>query len=103
MYFTINLTNVGLTNLIYLLAPLFDKNDNLQVRREAPKSWKKCLAKASARDDDESWELKPETAFVKNDADMTVVEPHQLIESYRYGSELIAVQGWCPSNITELS
>lgn len=64
----------------------------IYVRREAPKSWKKCLAKASARDDDESWELKPETAFVKNDADMTVVEPHQLIESYRYGSELIAVQ-----------
>ena len=47
----------------------------------------------SSSDPNDVWELKPETSFVKNDEDLTVVEPDQLIESFKYGSELIAVSG----------
>ena len=47
----------------------------------------------SSSDPSDVWELKPETSFVKNDEDLTVVEPDQLIESFKYGSELIAVSG----------
>ena len=68
----------------------------VQVRRENAKTWKKCLARASdanADPDDDGWELKPETTFVKNDDNLTVVEPDQLIESHKYGSQLITLQG----------
>ena len=72
-------------------------NQKFKVRRENPKSWKKCLAKASNGHNDDvdndAWELKPETTFVKNNEELTVVEPHELIESFKYGSELITVQG----------
>ena len=68
----------------------------MQVRREPPKSWKKCLASKEGRrgadaDEDED-ELKPETTFVKNET-QDVIEPNQVIESYKYGSELITVSG----------
>ena len=75
----------------------FNDKSKFKVRRENPKSWKKCLAKASNGHNDDvdndAWELKPETTFVKNNEELTVVEPHELIESYKYGSELITVQG----------
>ena len=61
----------------------------MQVRREPPKPWKKCLAKTKPGEDVE--ELKADTTFVKNNDAQDVVEPDNLIESYKYGSELITV------------
>lgn len=46
---------------------------------------------ANAKDDDT--ELKADVAFVKNNEDQEVIEPEEVIESYKYGSELITVSG----------
>ncbi len=37
--------------------------------------------------------MKPETTFVKNNDEQEVIEPDQIIESYKYGSDLITVSG----------
>ena len=60
----------------------------IRTRREAPKTWKKTLSGA----DDEVEELKPETTFVRDNEDQEVVEPSELIDAYKYGSEI------CPVN-----
>nr|AIL94178.1 Ku80 [Tigriopus japonicus] len=61
----------------------------IQTRREPPKSWKKCLANPPANADVD--ELKAATTFVKNNDAQEVVEGDNLIESYKYGPELITV------------
>ncbi|TRY72363.1 hypothetical protein TCAL_01009 [Tigriopus californicus] len=61
----------------------------IQTRREPPKSWKKCLARPPANGDVD--ELKAATTFVKNNDAQEVVEGSNLIESYKYGPELITV------------
>ena len=60
----------------------------IQVRREAPKSWKKCMAS-----DSEANELRADVSYVKNTEDMEIVEKEDLIESYKYGSQIIPVNG----------
>lgn len=60
----------------------------IKVRREAPKTWKRCLAT-----DEEAHEVRPDVTYVRNNEDQEVVEREDLVESYKYGSELIAVSG----------
>ena len=62
-----------------------------QIRREPPKTWKKCLAKSKGDSDED--ELKPDTTFVKNDENQEVIEADNIIQSYKYGKELISVPG----------
>ncbi len=71
----------------------------LQIRREAPKTWKKCLAKptsAAAAED----ELKADVTFVRNNEDQAVIEQEELIMSFKYGSELVAVSDEDKQNFT---
>ncbi len=70
----------------------------IKVRREPPKSWKKCLATkrkqgGASRDAEDEDELKADVTFVKNNEGQDVIEGEQIIESYKYGSELITVSG----------
>lgn len=79
-----------------------------QVRRENPKAWKKCLAREPENDDDREgegdvWELKPELSYVKNDENLTEVDPTEMIESHRYGSELITIQGGLKQNFLNIN
>ena len=67
------------------------------VRRENPKSWKRCLAKESSSSDAGFDELKPETTFVRNNEDQEVVEPENLIDAFKYGSKV------CPMSEVEKS
>jgi ATP-dependent DNA helicase 2 subunit 2 len=65
----------------------------IQIRRENPKTWKKCLAKskgASAEDEDE---LKADVTFVKNNENQEVIEQEEIVQSYKYGKELVTVPG----------
>lgn len=62
----------------------------IQVRREAPKTWKKTLARKK-KGGDEPEELKAETTFVRNNEDEETVEPDDLVESYKYGSDVVPV------------
>jgi len=57
------------------------------VRREAPKSWKKCLARGG----EEGEELKPETTYVRNNENQDPVEQDDLVMSYKYGTELVSI------------
>ena len=68
------------------------------IRREAPKSWKRCLAKEdkSARMDGFD-ELKPETTYVRNNEDQEEVEPDNLVDAFKYGSKV------CPMSEVEKS
>ena len=38
-------------------------------------------------------QIAPEVIYVRNNEDQDVVEKEDLIESYKYGSEIIAVSG----------
>ncbi len=58
----------------------------IRIRRENPKTWKKCLANSSDSD-----ELKPDVTYVRNNEDQEVIEQDQLIAAYRYGSDIIPV------------
>ena len=60
----------------------------IQVRKETPQTFKKCLASDSAAN-----QIAPEVIYVRNNEDQDVVEKEDLIESYKYGSEIIAVSG----------
>ena len=60
----------------------------IKVRRESPKSWKKCNA-----NDGDINEIRPDVTHVRNTEEREVVEREDLIESYKYGSQLIAVSG----------
>ena len=60
----------------------------IRVRREPPKTWKNCLTS-----DADNNEIKPDVTFVRNDENQEVVERDSLIESYKYGSQLISVTG----------
>ena len=60
----------------------------IKCRREAPKGWKNCLTS-----DPESNEVKPDVTFVRNNEDQEVIEKDELIESFKYGSQLISVTG----------
>ena len=62
----------------------------IQVRREAAKTWKRCLAKKANKKDEDD-ELKADTTFVKNNEDQEVIEYDDIIESFKYGSEVIPV------------
>lgn len=64
----------------------FNMTGYIHVRREAPKSWKKCLAASGT-----SEEVRPEVTYLRDNSDQEVVEQSDLIESYRYGDELIAI------------
>jgi len=59
----------------------------VMVRREAPKSWKKCLARGG----DEGEELKAETTFVRNNENQDLVDQEDLVMSYKYGTELVTI------------
>jgi len=64
----------------------------IQVRREPPKSWKKCLAAKNKDGEDEvEGELKPDTTYVRDNELQETISPDQLIESFKYGSELVTV------------
>merc|ERR1712150_84181 len=70
----------------------------VSIRRENPKSWKRCLAKESNLSDTQGFdELKPETTFVRNNEDQEVVEPENLIDAFKYGSKV------CPMSEVEKS
>jgi len=56
------------------------------VRREAPKSWKRCLARGG-----EGEELRPETSYARNNENQDPVEPEDLVMAYRYGTELVTI------------
>lgn len=58
----------------------------IQVRRENPKSWKRCLARST-----EVEELKPETMLVKNNEDQDLIEPEDVVTSYQYGRSLVSI------------
>ena len=68
------------------------------IKREAPKSWKRCLAKddKSSRMDGFD-ELKPETTYVRNNEDQEEVEPDNLVDAFKYGSKV------CPMSEVEKS
>ena len=61
----------------------------INLRREAPKSWKKCLT----HDNGEVCEIRPVTTFVRNNEEQDTVEIDNLMESYKYGSQQITVNG----------
>ena len=61
----------------------------INLRREAPKSWKKCLT----HDNGEVCEIKPVTTFVRNNEEQDTVELDNLMESFKYGSQQITVNG----------
>ena len=61
----------------------------INLRREAPKSWKKCLT----HDNGEVCEIKAVTTYVRNNEKQDEVEWDNLIESYKYGSQQITVNG----------
>ena len=60
----------------------------IQVRKEAPKQWKNCMAS-----DPESNEIKAVTKYVRVNEDGDEVEKADTTDSYRYGSEKIPVLG----------
>ena len=43
--------------------------------------------------DSEANELRADVSYVKNTEDMEIVEKEDLIESYKYGSQIIPVNG----------
>ena len=58
--------------------------------QRSPKTWKKTLAKTKPNEDIE--ELKADTTFVRNNEDQTVIDRYEdMVESYKYGSDLITV------------
>ena len=65
----------------------------IQVRRENPQTFKKCLASDSSAN-----QVHPEVIYVRNNEDQEVVEREDLIESYKYGSEIVAVSGKTNNN-----
>ena len=68
------------------------------IRRENPKSWKRCLAKQDSSMKMQGFdELKPETTFVRNNEDQEVVEPENLIDAFKYGTKI------CPMSEVEKS
>jgi len=62
----------------------------VSIRREPPKSWKKCLARPGTGAQ-EGEELKPETSFVRNNETQDPVEPEELVSSYKYGPDMVIV------------
>ena len=60
----------------------------IQVRKEAPKPWKNCVAT-----DPESNEIKAVTKYVRVNEDGDEIEKWDTTNSYRYGSEKIPVSG----------
>ena len=60
----------------------------IQVRKEAPKSWKSCIAT-----DPDSNEIKAVTTYVRVNEDGDEIEKADLTDSYRYGSEKIPLSG----------
>ncbi len=64
----------------------------MQIRREAPKTWKKCLTRSSRPNADVE-ELRAETTFVRNNETQDVIESEKLIESHKFGTDLVSVSG----------
>jgi len=60
----------------------------VMVRRENPKTWKRCLASDSGQ---HTTEIRPETAYVRNNERREEIEPEQIVQSYRYGKELVTI------------
>jgi len=58
----------------------------VHVRRETPKTWKRCLARGG-----EGEELKPETSYARNNENQDTVDQDDLVTSYRYGTELVTI------------
>jgi len=56
------------------------------VRREQPKTWKKCLARGG-----EGEELRPETSYVRNNENQDPIDQDDLVMSYKYGTELVTI------------
>ena len=67
------------------------------IRRENPKTWKKCLAKQGTSKIQDFDELKPETTFVRNNEEQEVVEAENLIDAFKYGTKI------CPMSEVEKS
>lgn len=70
----------------------------IQTKREPPKTWKTALATGDATDPDDL-EIKPEVSFVRNNEDQTVVDHHELIQAYKYGSKICPVSCKEPTEI----
>lgn len=66
----------------------FNVTGYIKVRRENLKPWKRCRA-----GDPDSEEIKPSTSYVRNNDQQEEVDKDDLIESYKYGSQLIAISG----------
>ena len=71
------------------------------IRREPPKTWKRCLAKPGASSGAELDELKADVTYVRNNEDQEVIESNEeLIMSYKYGSDLVTVSDEDVANFT---
>lgn len=66
----------------------FNITGYIKVRRENLKPWKRCRA-----GDRDSEEIKPTTSYVRNNDEQEEVDKDDLIESFKYGSQLIAISG----------
>ena len=70
----------------------------ISIKRENPKSWKRCLAKEDSSTKSHGFdELKAETTIVRNNEDQEVVEPENLIDGFKYGTKV------CPISEVEKS
>jgi len=56
------------------------------LRREAPKTWKRCLARGG-----EGEELKPETSYVRNNENQDPIDQDDLVMGYKYGTEVVTI------------
>ena len=71
------------------------------IRREPPKTWKRCLARAGASHGADQDELKADVTFVRNNEEQEVIESNEeLIMSYKYGSDLVTVSDEDLANFT---
>jgi len=61
----------------------------VRVRREAPRSWRRCLARQVPGE--EEMELKADTTFVRNTEEQEEVELDNLVQAYRYGPEMVVI------------
>ena len=55
---------------------------SVQVRREPPKTWKRCLARSEGGGG-ETVELRPETSFVRNNEGQENIQQEEMVVSYR--------------------
>jgi len=57
----------------------------VKIRRENPKTWKKCLARG------EPMELKADTIFIRNNEQQEPIDAEELVYSHRYGPEMVTL------------